>query len=449
MTFQDLNISKPLLIALNDMGYKTPTTIQEKGYSVVMSGKDVLGIAQTGTGKTLAYLLPTLNLWKFSKQRFPQVLIIVPTRELVVQVVEEVRKLTTYMNVITVGVYGGANIRTQAAEVAGGLDVLVATPGRLRDLALKGDLSLKQIKRLIIDEVDETLNLGFRSQLNDILEILPAKKQSLLFSATINEEIQNLIESYFIAPTLIEAAPAGSPVENIEQSSYLLPNFFTKVNLLKDLLTDKENYSKVIVFTRSRKVADQLFEEVDSMFEDEIGIIHSNKAQNFRFNAVKNFQEGKHRILIATDIVSRGLDLSEVSHVINFDMPDVKENYIHRIGRTGRQDKRGIAISFIVESDLMMLKSIEELMKFEVPRLDLPNDLEISDVLTPDEMPKANMLNVIIKTANKEDVGPAFHEKKAKNRKVNLGSPGVRNPKKTKSRNRGAERKAALKRKKK
>lgn len=449
MTFQDLNISKPLLNALNDLGYSTPTTIQEKGFSVILSGKDVLGIAQTGTGKTLAYLLPTLSMWKFSKQRFPQILIIVPTRELVVQVVEEVNKLTKYMNVVTVGVYGGANIRTQAAAMAEGLDVLVATPGRLRDLALKGELSLKQIKRLIIDEVDETLNLGFRPQLNAILEILPAKKQSLLFSATINEDIQNLINDYFIEPARIEAAPVGSPLENIEQSIYMLPNFFTKINLLRDLLVEKETYSKVIVFTRSRKIADQLFEEISNSFDEEIGIIHSNKAQNFRFNAVKNFQEGKHRILIATDIVSRGLDISEVSHVFNFDMPDVTENYIHRIGRTGRYDQKGNAISFIVESDLKMLQSIEDLMKMEIPRLELPIDLEISDVLTPDEMPKVSMPNVAIKTPSKEDVGPAFHEKKAKNRKVNLGSPGVRKPKKTKSRNRGAERKAALKRKKK
>lgn len=447
MTFQDLNLTKPLLNALNDIGYEHPTTIQEKGFPVIMSGKDVLGIAQTGTGKTLAYLLPVLRLWTFSKQRFPQILVIVPTRELVVQVVEEINKLTTYMNVITLGVYGGANIRTQASEIIEGLDILVATPGRLRDLALKGDLSLKHIKRLIIDEVDETLNLGFRSQLNTILEILPQKKQSLLFSATINEEIEELIQEFFIDPVRIEAAPAGSPLENIEQTGYELPNFYTKINFLRDLLSDYNTYSKVIVFTGSRKLADLVFEEMETTYQDETGIIHSNKAQNYRFNTVKNFQNGHYRILVATDLVSRGLDISEVSHVINFDMPEVPENYIHRIGRTGRYDRKGNALSFFVPADKEYKQRIEELMNFEIPMQSLPSDVIISDQLLPEEMPKVSMPNVPVKLPSREEAGPAFHEKKAKNQKVNLGGPGKRNPKKTTSRNRAVERKRAQKKK--
>lgn len=420
MTFSDLNLNKPLLNALNDLGYTTPTTIQEKGFPVIMSGKDVLGIAQTGTGKTLAYLLPCLRQWNFSKERFPQILIIVPTRELVAQVVEEVEKLTTYMNVVTLGVYGGANIKTQAIAISEGLDVLVATPGRLMDLALKGDLSLKNIKKLVIDEVDETLNLGFRKQLTTILDILPVKKQSLLFSATITDEIEYMIDDYFIAPVRIEAAPTGTPLENIEQRSYHVPNFNTKVNLLEYLLAYGEDMNKVLVFTESKKLADKLYEQIEPLYPGAVGVIHSNKAQNNRFNTVNSFQDGTFRILIATDVISRGLDISEVTHVINFDTPDIAENYIHRIGRTGRYDKQGISITFISPAERDFQQLIEELMKQPIPVLPLPEDLEISEILTDDEMPKITMPNVQLKLRKREDVGPAFHEKSAKNSKVNV-----------------------------
>lgn len=419
MTFQDLNLTKPLLNALNDLGYTTPTTIQEKGFSVMMSGKDVLGIAQTGTGKTLAYLLPTLRQWNFSKERFPQILIIVPTRELVAQVVEEVEKLTKYMNVVTVGVYGGANIKSQAIQIAEGLDVLVATPGRLMDLALKGDLSLKHIKKLIIDEVDETLNLGFRRQLTTILDILPVKKQSLLFSATITDEVEMLIEEYFISPIKIEAAPTGTPLENIAQYAYHVPNFNTKINLLHHLLETEEELNKVLIFVESKKFADRLFEQIEPIFPGEVGVIHSNKAQNNRFNTVKSFQSGEYRILIATDIISRGLDISEVTHVINFDTPDVAENYIHRIGRTGRYDKEGISITLVSPHEIKFQDEIEALMDRKITMCDLPEDLEISTELTDDEIPKIVMPNVQIKLPKRDNVGAAFHEKKDKNKKVN------------------------------
>ncbi|TXI83919.1 MAG: DEAD/DEAH box helicase, partial [Crocinitomicaceae bacterium] len=411
MTFQDLNLTKPLLNALNDLGYTTPTTIQEKGFSVMMSGKDVLGIAQTGTGKTLAYLLPTLRQWNFSKERFPQILIIVPTRELVAQVVEEVEKLTKYMNVVTVGVYGGANIKTQSIQIAEGLDVLVATPGRLMDLALKGDLALKNIKKLIIDEVDETLNLGFRRQLTTILDILPTKKQSLLFSATITDEVETLIEEYFISPVKIEAAPTGTPLENIAQFGYHVPNFNTKINLLHHLLETEDDLNKVLIFVESKKFADRLFEQVEPNFPGEVGVIHSNKAQNNRFNTVKSFQSGEYRILIATDIISRGLDISEVTHVINFDTPDVAENYIHRIGRTGRYDKEGISITLISPHEIKFQEEIEKLMNRTITLLDLPEGLEISTELTDDEIPKVVMPNVQIKLPKRDNVGAAFHEK--------------------------------------
>ena len=385
-----------------------------------MSGRDVCGIAQTGTGKTYAYLLPCLRLWKFDKNKDPQVLIIVPTRELVVQVVESVRKLTTYMNVVTVGVYGGANINTQQLEVEKGVDVLVATPGRLYDLLLNGAFKTKTIKRLVIDEMDEMLNLGFRTQITNILSLLPGKRQNLLFSATITDEVELLMNDYFTEPERIEAAPTGSPVENIIQTAYDVPNFNTKVNLLELLLSSDDTMTKVLIFVSTKSLADQLYEKLNLQFPEIVGVIHSNKEQNYRFNTVKQFKAGVFKYIIATDIMARGIDVAEVTHVINFDTPEVPENYIHRIGRTGRADKKGIAITFITEKEKLFQQKIETLMRQPIPMLSLPKDLAISTVLIDDELPKVHMKTIQIKRPKIDAGGGAFHEKSAKNKKVNV-----------------------------
>ncbi|MFA6401666.1 MAG: DEAD/DEAH box helicase [Salinivirgaceae bacterium] len=419
MTFGDLNLNPSLLKALNDSGLTQPTTIQEKGFPVIMSGVDVVGIAQTGTGKTLAYLLPCLKQWKFSKERFAQILILVPTRELVLQVVAEAKKLTTYMNIEIVGVFGGANIRGQAEVVEAGIDVLVATPGRMLDLALRGSLRLKSIKRFVIDEVDEMLNLGFRHQLISIMDLLPPKRQNLMFSATLTPEVEELINTFFYNPIKIEAAPSGTPLEKIIQKGYSVPNFYTKVNLLEYLLSESWVFKKVMVFVSTKKLADQLYDEIEPKFPKNVGVIHSNKAQNNRFNTVKKFEKGENRILIATDIIARGIDISDVTHVINFDIPEEPENYINRIGRTGRAEKEGIAISFITPSEIEFKLATEVLMNYEIPMENLPESVSISDILTMDEMPVVAMKNVLVKPPKKEAAGPSFHEKKEKNKKVN------------------------------
>lgn len=416
MRFEDLNLSTPLLNALTDLGITKPTTIQERVFPIAMSGKDVCGIAQTGTGKTFAYLLTCLRQWKFSKEKHPQILVIVPTRELVAQVVEEVNKLTTYMNVVAMGVYGGVNINTQKIAVENGMDVLVATPGRLIDLIFAGSIKTKNIKKLVIDEMDELLNLGFRTQLKSILELIPTKRQNLLFSATITDEVEQIIDVYFNNPVRIEAAPTGTPLTNIIQQGYAVPNFYTKVNLLNYLLDADETMSKVLVFVDSKKLADELYDQLQKAFENKMGVIHSNKEQNHRFNTVKQFENGSYRFIIATDIVARGLDIASVTHVINFDLPDVPENYMHRIGRTGRADKKGIAISFVTEKEQKFLTKIESLMNYAVPFVDLPEDLFISTELTEDETPKKPIVKEVqIKEKKRENVGAAFHEKSAKN----------------------------------
>jgi len=290
----------------------------------------------------------------------------------------------------------------------------------LFDLAMHGAFKTKFIKKVVVDEMDEMLNLGFRTQLKNIVDLLPAKRQNLLFSATITDEVETLMETYFNDPVKVEAAPTGTPLENIIQTAYEVPNFYTKVNLLELLLTEDASMTKVLVFAVTKKLADELFEQLNEKFPGTAGVIHSNKEQNHRFNTVKQFKEGNYRFIIATDIVARGIDIAEVTHVINFDTPEVPENYIHRIGRTGRADKKGIAITFITPSSKPQQLAIESLMHYQIPILPLPENLVISEVLTDDEMPKVYMKNIEPKLPKKHAAGPAFHEKSAKNSRVNV-----------------------------
>jgi len=420
MKFSELNLNSSLLKALDELGFSLPTTIQARAFPVIMSGADVCGIAQTGTGKTFAYLLPLLRQFRFSKERFPQFLILVPTRELVIQVVQAIGDLSKYMTVTVTGVYGGVNMKPQAAAIENGTDIIVATPGRLLDLILNGVLKTKDLKKIVIDEVDEMLNLGFRSQIGRVLDLLPVKRQNLMFSATITEDIEILMDTYFNSPVKIEAAPTGTPLENIEQKLFRVPNFNTKINLLEYLLDNDEDMSKVMVFISTKSLADRLYQHMEQRYPDKVGVVHSNKEQNHRFRTVNNFKEGIYRFIIATDIVARGIDITEVTHVINFDVPDTPEHYMHRIGRTGRADKRGIAITFVTEKEQAELDKIEMLMNYKVPQLVLPEGVPLSEELIPEEQPQVFVKEIQLKAPKRENVGAAFHEKKAKNKKVNI-----------------------------
>ena len=302
-----------------------------------------------------------------------------------------------------------------------GLDVLVATPGRLLDLALRGDLVLKGIKRLIVDEVDEMFDLGFKHQLLNVLDLLPEKKQSLFFSATMNEQVEELIDEYFVNPVKVEAAPAGTPLENIHLTAYSVPNFNTKLNLLEDLLATKSEMEKVLVFVSSKTFAMTVYERLLPNFEERLGVIHSNKSQNNRFETVNAFQSGEISILIATDLISRGIDITGVTHVVNFDAPDDFENFIHRVGRTGRADRKGEAISFFSPFEATSEKHITEgLGELKLEYVDFPESVELSNELIYEEEPRISMPEPAVKIKKREDVGPAFHEKSAKNSKVNV-----------------------------
>lgn len=421
-TFKDFNLTTPLLNGLTDQGFVSPTPIQEQSFSLVMSGRDMVGIAQTGTGKTVAYMLPVLRMLPFSKQLNPRVLVLVPTRELVLQVVEETEKLAKYVNLRVLGVYGGTNINTQKKAVAEGVDVLVATPGRLYDLAVSHVLQLKSIQKLIIDEVDVMLDLGFRSQLLNIFDILPKQRQNILFSATMTEEVDALLNDFFKNPERISVAMSGEPLKNIQQSVYKLPNFYTKVNLLLELLSDAETFTKVILFVKNKKTADLLFNLLDERYKEELCVIHSNKTQNYRIRSIRQFEAGENRILIATDVMARGLDFDQVSHVFNVDTPEYPENYIHRIGRTGRADESGKAVLLTTPAEENYLEAIENLMQMKVSVVEIPKTVKISEQLTAEEHPVVKEIYNPNKRRKDEDApGPAFHEKKEKNKKENLG----------------------------
>ncbi|WP_430810896.1 MULTISPECIES: DEAD/DEAH box helicase [unclassified Carboxylicivirga] len=421
MKFSELNINTVLLNALDDLGFETATPIQKEAFPVIMSGRDVVGIAQTGTGKTFAYILPILRQLKFSQQRHPRILVLVPTRELVEQVVGEFRKLTEYMSVRIGGVYGGTNINTQKELVYAGLDVLVATPGRLIDLSLTGVLRLKNIQKLVIDEVDEMLNLGFRTQLEQIQELLPDRRQNLMFSATVTPDVEMLIKQWFYDPLRVEVAATGTPLDKIFQSAYLVPNFYTKRNFLLHLLNNNADMDKVLVFVQSKSMADLLCDELGKELGDAVGVIHSNKSQNYRFRMVEEFLNGQRRVLIATDLIARGMDISHVSHVINYDMPETAESYIHRIGRTGRADAEGMALAFVEEKDEAIWSSIQKLMKKTVQLSPLPDEVKVSERLLESEKEvMAGML--VVKTPKvAAQRGAAYHEKKDKNKKTNQG----------------------------
>lgn len=421
LNFQDLNLNTPLYNALDDLGFSTPTPIQAEAFNVVASGRDVVGIAQTGTGKTFAYMLPILRHLKYSTQNNPRVLVLVPTRELVVQVADEIEKLSKYINNRVLGVYGGTNINTQKQAVAQGLDIIVATPGRLYDLAVSRVLQLKSIQKLVIDEVDVMLDLGFRHQLVNIFDILPERRQNIMFSATMTQDVDALISDFFRSPIRISIAVSGTPLENISQHRYEVPNFYTKLNLLVHLLNNENEFNKVLIFVAYKRMADRLFEKLETHFNNDICVIHSNKTQNYRLRSIEAFGSGEHRILIATDVMARGLDIDNISHVINFDTPEYPENYMHRIGRTGRAKRKGEALVFSTEKEQEAIEKIEALMQMEIPITDLPETVEISTELIDEERPQLKERNNPTKRRDEDAPGPAFHEKKDKNKKVNLG----------------------------
>ena len=375
MKFSDLKLSRQYLNAINDLGFNDITPVQQKAIPPILSGQDVVAIAQTGTGKTAAYMLPVLKRLNYAQGDSIRALILVPTKELVLQVEEMSKALAKYTDLRITAIYGGIGWKGQAEMIESGTDVLIATPGRFKELYFKGVISTKKIQVLVLDEADKMMDMGFINQLRDILEVIPTKRQNLLFSATFNQKVEELSHEFLEFPTKIQIAETATTADDIEQYAYELPNERSKIEFLKELLSDEEEFKRVLVFVRSKNTVENIAKYVARKTETEIRTLHSNKGQNTRINSMQAFKDGDVRILIATDVASRGIDVTEVSHVINFDVPRNYEDYVHRIGRTGRAKMRGTAISFVNKAERYHIKKIEELIRIPIQKRPLPFEI--------------------------------------------------------------------------
>jgi ATP-dependent RNA helicase RhlE len=412
-SFESFNLNKQLLNAIADLGFSQPTEIQQKSIPIILAGQELIGIAQTGTGKTAAYLLPLLMKIKYAQGEEPRAVILAPTKELTIQIAEHAKQLAKYTDLRIVAIYGGIGPKTQIQMIQQGVDILIATPGRFTELYQRGDLPTKQIKILVLDEADRMMDMGFMPQLRKILEVLPRKKQNLLFSATFSERVEKLSAEFLEFPVKVEVTPQATTAKQVEQELYHVPNIKTKINFLEYLLRHQDEFNRVIIFTRTKESADNVFNFVDRKGFGPVKVIHSNKGQNSRINAVNEFKEGKLRVLVSTDVTARGIDVVKVSHVINFDVPAFHEDYVHRIGRTGRAFQEGKAITFATKAELYHIDKIEKLIREKIPLKALPPEVEI--VKTPFEESQAMALDIDWQK-KKEDPSfkGAFHEKKRK-----------------------------------
>jgi ATP-dependent RNA helicase RhlE len=413
-SFEDFKLNRQLLNAVADAGYTVPTPIQQKAIAPILSGQDIMGIAQTGTGKTAAYVLPMLMKLKYAQGQDPRALILAPTRELAMQIDENIRIFAKYTDLRTVVIFGGLGPKIQKAEIAKGVDILVATPGRFLDLYLEGDINTKSLQFLVLDEADKMMDMGFIGSIHRILEVVPRKRQNLLFSATMSELVHKISGDFLKFPLVVEVAPQATPAQTVNQILYHVPNLKTKLNLLQHLLMNDEDFHRLIIFCKTKTVADSIFKFLERRYGDEgVRVIHANKGQNTRINSINAFKEGEVRILVATDVAARGLDVSDVSHVINFDVPIIIEDYVHRIGRTGRAYKSGEAITFCTPGDEYYIRKIEKLIRQQIPVATIPDHVFIEETPYEERQAIAREIDMQKRKENPEFKG-AFHDKKFK-----------------------------------
>ena len=366
MNFTDLNLIDPIAKALKEEGYTQPTPIQQKSIPHILKGRDLLGTAQTGTGKTAAFAIPILqNLAvKNQKNNHIKVLILTPTRELAIQIDESFKSYGRHLKLRNLVVFGGVKQAAQENALRRGVDILVATPGRLLDFISQGIISLKHLEVFVLDEADRMLDMGFVHDVKRIIKLLPPKRQTLFFSATFPEEINKLASSMLTNPIQVEVAPVSATADTIQQKVYFVDKD-NKLDLLTHIL-QQDIKESVLVFSRTKHGADKIARKLQS-HKISAEAIHGNKSQNQRQNALSNFKSGKTRILVATDIAARGIDIDELKYVVNFELSDVSETYVHRIGRTGRAGSEGSSISFVDGLDLLNLKNTEKLIGKKIP----------------------------------------------------------------------------------
>lgn len=378
MTFHKLEIIKPILDSIQQEGYEIPTPIQEQAIPVLLSKQDIMGSAQTGTGKTAAFAIPILqNIMTSSKRDGIKALILTPTRELAMQIKVSFEAYGSNLPLRTVVIYGGVKQKPQTEKLKKNPDILVATPGRLLDLIDQGFINLSHVEYFVLDEADRMLDMGFIRDVKKIIAKVPSKRQTMLFSATLPKSILDLANSILINPARIQITPVESTLDAIKQAIYHVSTG-DKIKLLLHILKDN-SYASVLVFSRTKRFANRI---AKTLLENHISAIaiHGNKSQNARTEALYSFKQNQVRVLVATDLASRGLDIEDLSLVINYNLPDVPETYIHRIGRTGRANKNGMAISFVCEEEYQLFKDIQKHIKMDIPiNRDHPYDIVFGD----------------------------------------------------------------------
>lgn len=403
MSFNQLAIIEPILRALRNEGYSSPTLIQQQAIPELLKGKDLLGCAQTGTGKTAAFSIPILqlihqsNLQVNSSSKKNQGLILTPTRELAIQIGESISAYGKFLPVRHAVIFGGVSQNMQVQKIKQGIDILVATPGRLLDLMQQGIISLQQIRFFVLDEADRMLDMGFINDIKKVIVKLPISRQTLFFSATMPPDIQRLADTLLRNPVKVTVAPVSSTVDVINQSVYHVKNQ-DKMSLLVQLLADSQ-ISSLLVFTQMKHAANKLAKKLN---ENNLpaDAIHGNKSQNARQLALENFKKGKIRVLVATDIAARGIDIDELGYVLNYDLPTVPETYVHRIGRTGRAGSSGIALSFVDPNEKPLLLSIEKLIQKRIPSLPHDFDFVHSEIAPLKKTPSVRAYKKGISTRN-------------------------------------------------
>lgn len=367
MSFDQLGLSEPLIRAVTNKGYTSPSPIQAKAIPVILQGKDVLASAQTGTGKTAGFTLPILHLLSkhpAQKRRPVRALVLTPTRELAAQILENVETYAENLDIRATVIFGGVKQNPQVERLRKGIDFLIATPGRLLDLSNQNLVSLSQVEILVLDEADRMLDMGFINDIKKILALLPKKRQNLLFSATFSREIKKLAEGFLHQPVLVEATPENTTVEKIIQKAYRVDES-KKTDMVIDMIAGGR-WQQVLVFTRTKHGANRLSEKMNKA-DVSASAIHGNKTQAARTKALAGFKNGDIRVLVATDIAARGLDIPLLPHVINYELPNVPEDYVHRIGRTGRAGASGEAISLVGADEMVYLRDIEKLIEQKIP----------------------------------------------------------------------------------
>ena len=416
MRFDDLKLTRQFLNAIADAGYENATPIQQKAIPPLRAGQDVIGIAQTGTGKTAAFLLPLLQTLKYAQGEAPRGLVLAPTKELVVQIHQEALKFAAYTDLRIVAFYGGVGPKKQIEEIAEGVDLIVSTPGRFLEIYSRGHVETKKLKHIVLDEADRMMDMGFMPQIRQVQEVVPTKRQNILFSATFPPRVERLAEEFLLWPTRIEVTPESTPVATVTQYKLPLPNLRTKIAFIEWYVREKLGDDRLLIFTRRKEEAENLFKFLDRSFDKGVRAVHSNKGQNARINAMQEFRTGEVQILIATDVASRGIDVPETQWVINASVPRDPHDYIHRIGRTGRAFREGSALTLVDPAEKFALERIESLtgealLEFaEVPEL---------EVFETPRREKQNQAREIDRELRKRDPNykGAFHEKKRKSGK--------------------------------